>query len=176
MRATAANSRFTVTLTGALLLFLGATILANAGSVTVFVVRLTGFACAIFGGVGLASRVLRASERDAVPFEELLLAGVFLLAGMVISLYPKVFANMLFSLLGVLVVFSGLGDIARAKAKTADEEQEHTVALRIGVATVAAGAFVALVPSAAMRVLPIVCGLVLIVDGLSELYLALTME
>lgn len=176
MRANVALSRFTITLMGSLLLFLGATILANAGTVTVFVVRLTGFACALFGVVGIASRVLRAYERDAVPFEELLLAGVFLLAGMVVFLQPHLIANMFFSFLGVLIVVSGLGDIVRARAMTASEEQEHAVSLRIGIATVAAGVFVTLVPSAAMRALPIVCGLTLIVDGLSELYLALTME
>ena len=160
----------------ALLLFLGITILFNAGDVTSFVVRLTGFACAAYGVIGIASRVMRAYSLDAIPFEELSLEGVLLLAGMMVVAHPDLFAKVLFSLLGMLIVISGMCDIARSRRRSANEETEERASLRIGIITMSAGVFVMLVPSAAMRVVPVMCGILLIVDGLSELYLALRME
>ena len=176
MNSSPANRKFFVTLMGALLLFLGGTILLNSGDVTEFVVRLTGFACAAYGVISMAGRVMRAWSLDAIPFEELCLAGILMLTGMAVTLYPLYFSDVIFSLLGLLVVISGMRDIAFSIKRGADEELEEKTALRIGLITVAAGVFVMFVPQAMAHVAPVLCGIVLIVDGLSELYLALRME
>ena len=168
-------TRFTVTMTGALLVFLGAAILANSGDVTAFVVRLAGFACAIFALVIFGGYLLRAHSMDAIPFEELAEAGILLLFGMIGALFPDGFAKVLFSVLGVLIVISGLGDIARSRKMLADDEQKERVTLRIGIVTVAIGLFVTFLPSAALRIVPIVCGVALVFDGMSELYIAMRM-
>ena len=171
----AAYTRFTVTMTGALLVFLGAAILANAGDVTEFVVRLVGFASALFAVVIFVGHVMRAHTLDAIPFEELVGAGVLLFGGTIVALYPGLFAKVLFSVLGILIVLSGLGDILRSRALKAEDEQLQRASLRVGIVTVAIGAFVTFVPSAAVRVIPVICGVALVLDGLSEIYLALTM-
>lgn len=176
MRSQIAHNRLSVTLMGALLIFLGATILVNARGLTTYVARLSGFACATYGVVSIGSRLLRASERDEVPFVELASAGVLMLAGAMLALYPGLFTHVLLSLFGMLIIFSGVGDILRARALKADAEQEVTMSLRIGIVTVAVGVFVTLMPLAAASMLPIACGIALVADGLSELYLALTME
>lgn len=138
----ATYSRFSVTMTGALLVFLGVAVLANPGGVTIFVVRLVGFACAVFGVTIAAGHLLRAHAIDAIPFEELAGAGVLLLLGMVVAVFPQGFAKVLFSVLGVLIVMSGLADIARSRTMVADDDQKERVALRIGIITVATGIFV----------------------------------
>lgn len=163
-------------MSGALLVFLGAAILTNAGDVTAFFVRLVGFSCAIFGVMIFIGHALRAHAIDLIPFEDLVLAGVLVLLGSIVGLFPDFFAKVLFSILGFLIVLSGCGDVARSHTKTADEELEEKTSLRVGIVTIAVGAFIALVPSAAVHILPFVCGVALVVDGLSELYLALTME
>ena len=168
-------SRFSVTMMGALLVFLGAAILANPGDVTVFMVRLVGFACAIFAIMMFVGHLLRAQAIDAIPFEEIAGAGILLLFGAVMGLFPDGFAKVLFSVLGVLIILSGLGDIARSHKMLADDEQKERVTLRIGIVTVAVGVFVALLPSAALRIFPVLCGAALVLDGLSELYIALRM-
>ncbi len=169
------HTRFSVTMTGALLVFLGAAILTNAGDVTAFFVRLVGFSCALFGVMIFIGHALRASSIDLIPFEDLVLAGVLVLVGSVVGLFPDFFAKVLFSILGILIVLSGLDDVARSRTKTADEELEEKTSLRVGIATIAVGAFVTLVPSAAVHFLPFICGVALVIDGLSELYLALKM-
>lgn len=168
-------TRFSVTMTGALLIFLGAAILANAGDVTEFVVRLVGFSCAIFAVVIFAGHLMRAQSIDAIPFGELVGAGGLLLLGAVVTLFPSFFAKVLFSLLGVVIVLSGLGDVLRSREMVANDEQLQRITLRVGIVTIAIGAFVAFVPSAALRVVPVLCGVALVLDGLSEIYLALTM-
>ena len=168
--------RFAVTMTGALLIFLGAAILANTGRVTVFVVRLVGFACALSALTIFAGHLMRAHALDAVPFEELLAAGGLLLVGTVVALFPGTFAKALFSVLGVLIVLSGLRDILRTRTMVADDDQRERAALRIGIVTVAIGLFVTFVPTAAVHGVPLICGCALVLDGLSELYLALRMD
>lgn len=175
MNDTFTHTRFSVTMTGALLVFLGAAILSNAGDVTAFLVRLMGFSCAMFGAMTFAGHLMKAHALDAIPFEDLAFAGLLVLVGSAVGIFPDLFAKVIFSALGVLIVMSGLGDIARSKTKLADEEGEEKMALRVGIITVAVGAFVALVPSAAMHALPFLCGVALVIDGLSELYLALRM-
>ena len=170
------DARFTITLTGALFIFLGAAILSNAGDVTRFVVRLAGFACATVGAMIFLGRLLNARMSDAIPFGELALAGLLLLLGMTLLLFPHIFEKLLFSALGVLIILSGLGDIMRSREKTANEEGEEKAALRMGIGLVAVGAFVTLVPSAAVHIVPVVCGIALVVDGLAELFVALEME
>ena len=169
------NTKFTVTMTGALLVFLGAAMLANTGDITEFFVRLIGSACAVFGVMIFAGNLLKASSVDAVPFEELLDAGALLLAGLLLALFPALAAKVLVSVLGVLIALSGCGDLIRARRLLADDDQVQRMTLRIGIATVAAGLFVAALPSAVVHGLPIVCGVALVLDGLSELYIALTM-
>ena len=168
-------TRFSATMLGALLVFLGAAILANTGDVTIFVVRLVGFACVVFAAMTFVGHLLRAHAIDAVPFEELAGAGVLLLSGLLVALFPSLFAKVLFSALGVLIVLSGLGDIERSRRMVADDDQVERMTLRVGLVTVAVGIGVTVMPSLALRVVPLVCGVALVVDGLSELYLALTM-
>ena len=107
--------------------------------------------------------------------QELAGAGVLLLGGLLVALFPSLFAKVLFSALGVLIVLSGLGDIERSRRMVADDDQVERMTLRVGLVTVAVGIGVTVMPSLALRVVPLVCGVALVVDGLSELYLALTM-
>lgn len=171
-----AHTRFTVTMTGALLVFLGAAILSNAGEVTAFVVRLIGCATAAFGVVTLLGHLMRAQSIDLIPFEDVVASGLLIFIGAVVGVFPDMFAKVLFSALGVLVVLSGLGDVARSRTKTADEEDAEKFTLRVGIITIATGIFLTLVPSAAVHALPIFCGVALVLDGLSELYIAMRME
>ena len=166
-------------MTGALLIFLGAALLANPGEVTAFVVRLAGFVCAVFGGLSIAGHLLGAYSNqepiDAVPIEELAGAGLLLFGGLVVGVFPTFFANVFFSILGVLIVLSGLGDILHSRSFGADDEQEERLMLRMGIVTAAVGLFVVVLPIAAVHAVPILCGVALVIDGLSELLLALRM-
>lgn len=176
MQTRAPYTRFSATMMGALLVFLGAAILANAGDVTEFLVRLAGSVCAICAIVIFVGQLLQAQALDAIPFEELLGAGGLLLLGTVVALFPALFAKILFSTMGVIIAASGLGDIMHARTIVTDDDQVQRVTLRVGIITVAIGVFVTLVPSAAVHAIPLVCGVALVIDGLSELYLALTMR
>ena len=171
----AADTRFSVTLLGALLIFLGAAILTNYDDVTVFLVRLIGFSNIVFAFVVFCRYLLRAHALDAIPFEHLLGAGGLLLLGAIIVLYPTMSSRVLCSVLGVIVVLSGVADILRSRRMVANDDQEERTTLRIGIATVAVGLFVTFVPAAAQAIL-IFCGLALVLDGISELYIALNME
>lgn len=169
-------SRFTVTLTGILLIFLGATILAHPGNVTTFLVRLAGFACAVFGGMALAGYLLRAHDIDLIPFEDIVWAGIMLFAGAIVGLFPSFFAKAFFSVLGIFIVISGLSDIAHSRSMAAIDDQKERVALRVGIITVAVGIFVTVMPIAAVNAVPILCGIALVLDGFSELFIALQMS
>ena len=169
-------TRFSVTMAGALLVFLGATILANTGDVSVFLVRLVGFAGVIFALVTFVGHAMRASSVDAIPFEELIGAGGLLLAGSVLALFPAQFTKVLFSALGILITVSGLADIARSRKMVADDDQVERMTLRVGIVTVAVGLLVTFIPVVAVHAVPIICGVSLVIDGLSELFLALRMH
>lgn len=170
-----ADTRFSVTMLGALLIFLGAAILTNFDDVTIFLTRLIGFSCSIFALLMFLRHFVRAHALDAIPFEQLLGAGALLFLGAVIALFPTMSSRVLCSALGMLIVLSGIADIMRSKRMVADDDQKERMTLRIGIATVATGLFVAFVPAAAQVVL-IICGLALLLDGVSELYLALRMS
>ena len=175
MSERASHTRFSVTLTGALLIFLGVAILSNPGEVTAFVVRLAGFSCAVFGAMAFAGHLLRAHTIDAVPFEDILGAGLLLFGGAIVGLFPAFFANVFFSGLGILIVLSGVNDITRSRGMVATNEQEENLTLRIGLVTVAIGVFVTVMPIAVVHAVPILCGIALVLDGLSELFIALKM-
>lgn len=168
--------RYSVTLAGALLIFLGGAILSNPGGVTLFLVRLSGFACAISGIMLFAGCLMQASSMDAIPFEELLLAGFLLLFGAALAFFAPMFTKVIFSVFGVLIFMSGLGDIVRARKMTAEYDQVQRTTLRVGLVTIAAGIFVMVIPSVAYHVVPIICGIALVIDGLSELFIALRLE
>lgn len=170
------HTRTSVTLFGALLIFLGAAILANPGDVTVFIVQLVGFACALFGLMTFVGELMRAHTLDAIPFGVLAGSGGLMFLGVGVFLFPSAVAKMLFSLMGLLIVYSGLTDIAHARSVGANNEEEHKVSLRVGIVTLAAGIFLTVVPSAAVRIVPLLCGALLVLDGLSELFIALRME
>ncbi len=170
------RTRTSVTLFGALLIFLGAAILANPGDVTAFIVRLMGFACALFGLMTFVTELLQAQSKDAIPFGTLALSGVLMMAGTGVVLFADSVAKILFILIGLLIVASGLRDIEYARTVGANDEDEHKASLRVGIITLAAGIFVMVVPAAAVRVVPIVSGVFLVLDGLSQLFLALQME
>ena len=176
MREHVEYTRFSVTMIGALLVFLGAAVLANAGDVTAFVVRLAGFACAVFGMVIFCGHLIRARSIDAIPFEELVGSVALIFFGAAVAFFPAFFAKVFFSTIGVFIVASGLGDIARSRSMLADDDQRQRSVLRMGIVTVAVGIFVTFVPSAAVRVVPVICGIALVLDGISELYLALSMS
>ncbi len=167
------RDRLTVALLGVLLVFLGATILANPGGTTALVVRLVGFACMVFALMSIVMQLLGAHAADFVPVAELAGAGMLLLVGTVLALYPAQFVRALFSVLGVLIVLSGIDDVMRSHRMVAADDQLERATLRIGIATIAIGLFVTFVPMAAASIVPIICGVALVVDGLSELYLAM---
>lgn len=170
------HPRYSITLAGALLIFLGGAILSNPGDVTLFLVRLSGFACATAGIVLFIGCLMQASSMDAIPFEELLLAGFLLMFGVALFMFAGSFTKMIFSLFGVLIILSGLGDILRARKMTAEYDQVQRTTLRVGLVTIAAGIFVTIIPTVSYHVVPIICGVTLVIDGLSELFIALRIE
>lgn len=170
------STRFTVMLLGALLVFLGGAVLANPGGVTILVVRFIGIVCLLFGAMALVSNLMKAHTLDGIPFGDLALAGALVFIGAMVAMMPAFFAKVLFSLFGVLIIISGLGDIARSHAMVADDDQVERMTLRVGIVTVAIGVFVTVLPSFAIHAIPIICGVALVIDGLSELFLALTMQ
>ena len=169
------RTRKGVIFTGAVMLALGIVIVVGAGSITVLLARIAGFAVLAFGLFQLGSTLIRNGGFNDAPLSELLVAGLVLLVGGIIVLFPESFVSALFSLLGIAILLSGVADLLRANEARSMHEP-FTTPLVVAIVTILAGIAVTAMPFAAAELAPMACGITLIANGLSELFLAWQMR
>lgn len=155
---------------GIVMIILGIVIVAGAGDITVLLARLVGAAILVYGLFQLGSTLVANQGFQNAPLSEMLVAGLILLVGIIIVMFPASFVSALFSLLGMVILLSGVADLVRARDDVRAESPIPQYV--IAIATILVGAAVTAMPFAAAEIAPMACGVALIVNGASELFLA----
>ncbi len=165
------NNRLAVMAIGALLVVVGIAVVASPGTVTTMITQLIGVAIIVSGAFTAVPPIVRFGSIQNAPRGDLILGAGQIVLGLFIVLAPGFFVRFLFTLLGIVIVATGLADIWRANEARKLDLVDWRPEMIIGVVTLILGIFVAISPVAFVTIATMLSGIALIADGASELYL-----
>lgn len=165
------NSRLSVMVMGALLVIAGIAVIANPGTVSKLLTQLIGVAMVVSGVICAVPSIIRFGGVTSAPPGDLVLGGVQVALGLVVALAPGFFVRFIFTLLGLVIVATGAADLWRANEERKLALRDWQPEMIIGVVTLIVGILVVVAPFAFATLAAVLCGIALIADGASELYL-----
>ena len=164
------RARTTVILTGIASLLTGVVILLNPAGVALFLTALFGGVLAIAGAVTLVGYA-----RDVSTQSDLFVGLVELVFGAILWFWPGMFVNWLVVIVGVFILFSGLGDFAEARSLAALGAPAAGMGTVLAVLTVIFGVLVVASPFALVDLMFSIAGFGLVFNGVTELVAAFRM-
>lgn len=166
------RARTTVVLMGIASLLTGVVILLNPAGVALFLTALFGGVLAIAGAVTLVGY---ARARDVSTQSDLFVGLVELVFGAILWFWPGMFVNWLVVIVGVFILFSGLGDFAEARSLAALGAPAAGMGTVLAVLTVIFGVLVVASPFALVDLMFSIAGFGLVFNGVTELVAAFRM-
>lgn len=166
------RARTTVILMGIASLLTGVVILLNPAGVALFLTALFGGVLAIAGAVTLVGY---ARARDVSTQSDLFVGLVELVFGAILWFLPGMFVNWLVVIVGVFILFSGLGDFAEARSLAALGAPAAGMGTVLAVLTVIFGVLVVASPFALVDLMFSIAGFGLVFNGVTELVAAFRM-
>ena len=168
------RTKATVILMGVALLVLGVAMFVSPIGATLLIVRIVGWTLAIVGAVTLLNCWRRHSEelRQADLFVGLIEAipGVCLIA------WPDAFVAVVYVLIGIIVLVTGVNDIIEANAVRRTFGVGWAWRMVLGVLTLVMGVIVVSSPFTMAELVMLVAGLVLVFDGITEIIAGVSMR
>lgn len=169
MKSTLRRARTTTIFMGVASLVCGLVVLLNPTSVALFLTSLIGGVTAVAGIVTLLGYL---RDRALGSQLDLLVGLVELVFGAILWIWPALFVNWIVVVAGVLILFSGIGDLVDARALAAAGLPRGGLATALAVLTIAFGLLVVASPFALVDVMFAVAGAGLVFNGVTELVAA----
>ncbi len=155
---------------GVCLFVLGILCLVNPIGAAFFVTLMLGW---IFVAAGIATIISFGAFRDGRSGADLFVGIVELVFGILVLIFPGVFAAYLFVALGWIILVTGLFDIYEAIMMHNVEGSKWGVWLFLGILTVVFGIITFMAPLFVAEVILIFAGCFLIYDGITEFVIGL---
>lgn len=153
-------------LSGAFMALLGVICLGYGEQTVLGIVRLVGIVSLILGICKLTDTIIHKQSDSAV-----LTVGIIeLIVGLVLTLSPDAFINIVFILLGIAV--AGLGATAFSEASEGANGRDKAV----GICDIVLGVVMAIAPFAFINAVTIIAGVALLFAGLTQIVAAMSME
>ncbi len=168
------RSRSTVILTGVVLTILGVLVWNNNIFMVESFVRTAGWVLVAAGVVTLVAAVLGGTERRAEG-TDLTVCVLMILLGLFMAMWPTVLVSWIWSIVGVIILFTGISDIVEGRALRALGIRLGTGAIVSGVLTVILGIVTIFTPMTSLTLGMMIAGVALILDGVSEIITGLLM-
>ena len=170
MRFEFRRTRTTPIVTGVASLVLGLVVFTNPTGVALFLTSVVG---AVLAAMGAVTLVGFARERDVASRLDLFWGLTELVFGALMWVWPGFFVNWLVVIVGIFVVFTGLGDPADARALARLGSEAAGVNTLMAVLTLVFGVVVVAAPFVLVDVMFGVAGVGLVFSGVTELWACL---
>lgn len=168
MRNSPQRTKTTMVLTGIASLVIGFFLFSNPTGVALF-------ATSLFGGVlaiaGVMTLIGYARARDQASQADLLIGLIELVFGAILWTWPAMFVSWLVVLIGVFILFTGIGDLVEARAIAA-LGAPTTAATLMAALTIVFGFVVMGAPFAFVGVMFAIAGCGLVFNGVTEIVAA----
>ncbi len=150
---------------GVLMIVLGVLMLIYSGSVIDALCRIVGILLIVFGGLQAVSFFM---DKDKAKLPQTLLTGLLLLGlGIALASAPKTFANILFVIVGVLLLYGSVLMLANAYNLRKTKGPLFLLSLILGLITLALGVVILFNPDGFKSFIVTLQGIALIVEGIS---------
>ena len=160
-------------LMGVALLVLGIAMFVSPIGATLLIVQVTGWTLVIVGVVTLAGCWAHRSRE--LNQADLVIGLVELVPGALMVTMPDAFASLVYVLLGIIILVTGINDIASASSLRALGVPGTGALFLLGVLTLPAGFCVVMSPFAMAELVMLVAGVALVFDGVTEIVAGLRM-
>lgn len=168
------RTKATVILMGVALLVLGVAIFVSPIGATLLIVQIVGWTLVV---VGVATLVNCWVNRPAGSQQADLFTGIAtLVLGVLIVGWPAAFVAVVYVMLGIIILVTGVNDIAEASTVRRMGFPGSLWRSILGALTFIAGAFVVFAPFAMAEFVMIVAGIALIFDGITEIIAGIQMR
>jgi len=163
------RTRQAVFLMGGVSIVLGVICIALGANAPAMLVSVVGWVLAIAGGAMLIRAFT--TPNAIASSADLFLGLVMFVPGLVGIVFPALLVEVIFVVLGLYVIVTGLGDLAEASALRAVGVPGSTGAMVIAILTLVAGVLIVMSPVMAADLAATVVGAALLVNGVSEIVL-----
>lgn len=160
-------------LMGIALLVLGIAMFVSPIGATLLIVQVTGWTLVAVGAVTLVN--CWAHRLPELRQADLVIGLVELVPGALMVTMPEAFTSLVYVLIGIIILVTGVNDIASARSLHALGVPGTAALTVLGVLTLVAGAAVVVSPFAMAELVMLVAGVALIFDGITEIVAGLRM-
>lgn len=172
MHSTLQRTRTTTILMGVASLVLGLVVFSNPAGVALLVTSVVGAVLAVAGAVTLVGYV---RDREQASQLDFFIGLVELVFGGILWAWPALFVNWIVVVIGVFILFSGIGDLVEARAFARLGSPSAGMATLLAVLTIVFGVVVVGSPFAFVDVTFAIAGFGLVFNGVTELVAAFRM-
>ena len=170
MKITFRRTRTTSLVMGVASLVLGLVVFTNPTGVALFLTSMVGAVMAVMGVVTLLGYL---RERAVASQIDLFCGVAELVFGALLWIWPGFFVNWLVVVVGVFILFTGLGDLMDARELSRAGSEAASVNALMGVLTVIFGLVVVAAPFALVDMMFAIAGVGLVFNGVTELWAVL---
>lgn len=153
-------------LMGVALLVLGIAMFVSPIGATLMIVSIVGWTLVVVGAVTLLNCWMHRSP--ALQQADLVIGLVELVPGALMVAMPGAFVTIIYVLIGVIILVTGINDVTEASARRRLGLPSGGLMV-MGVLTLVAGAFVIVSPFAMAEFVMLIAGLALLYDGITEI-------
>lgn len=168
------RTKAAVILMGVALLVLGVAMFVSPIGATLAIVQIAGWTLVIVGAVTLLN--CWAHRSAELRQADLVIGLIELVPGALLVTMPEAFVAVVYVLIGVIIMVTGVNDVAEAGAVRRLGLPGAGWRFVLGVLTLAAGAFVVASPFAMAEFVMLVAGLALVFDGITEIVAGVRMR
>ena len=168
------RTKAVVILTGIVMVVLGIAIMVNPINAVQTLVRIMGVVLLAYGAVTLVPAFMRGDPVRNAP-ADLAIGGIAAVVGLVMAIFPGALVNFVWSIIGIIVLFTGLLDIAESRVFRTVASPLAIPATTSGIITIALGVITILAPMASMTMAMLVAAVALLIDGVTEIIFGLGM-
>lgn len=168
------RTRAAVIVMGVAMLVLGIAMFVSPIGATLLIVGVAGWTLVIAGAVTLlnswAHRSVELRQADLVT------GLIEVVPGMCLVIWPEAFVTVVYVLIGIIILVTGVNDVAEAGAVRRLGLPGWGWRMVLGVLTLLAGAAVVCSPFAMAEFVMLVAGLALVFDGITEIVAGVRMR
>lgn len=164
----------TILLTGVVMVALGIAVLVNPIGALEVIIRIMGWILVAYALITIVPLVMQGKPIQSV-LTDVWFAGVAGIVGLIMGIFPNFMLTFVWTLIGIMVLATGLLDIMEAKNYRRDRSPLATPATASGAICAALGALVIFMPLLSPTMAMLVGAIALIVNGVTEIIFGLGM-
>jgi uncharacterized membrane protein HdeD (DUF308 family) len=161
-----------ILITGLIMVGLSIAIFVNPIAAMESLIRIIGIVLVAYGAFTLVTTVRRGQPMQKSP-GELLLGGVAAITGLFMSFVPDKMGALVWAILGILILITGILDVMEARDLRADNSPLAMPATISGVLTALLGILAIAVPMWSATIGMLIVAIALFVDGITEIVFGL---